>query len=150
MRKTPRTTTMSLEIVQRENEKIVILDLKGDLTFGPGDLEFRNRFATLVDTGTTRLILNLGKLRALDATGLETLLCALVTLRSLGGRLAMFNMKPHHCEVVMQARLETVVEVFKDEHDAIDSFFADRDVKRYDILHFVEVQKLRSPGLQPI
>lgn len=140
---------MPFEITQRESETIVILDLKGDLTFGPGDLEFRNRFASLLDAGATRLVLNLGKLRALDATGLETLLCALVTLRSLGGHLAMYNMKPHHCEVLTQARLETVVEVFKDEHDAIDSFFADRHVEGYDILHFVELQKL-SPRLLPV
>jgi anti-sigma B factor antagonist len=141
---------MALEIVERKREGIVILDLKGDFTFGPGDLAFQNRFALLVDGGVTRLILNLGRVRVLDSTGLETLLFALVTLRSLGGRLAMFNMKPHHCEVLTQARLETVVEVFKDEHDAIDSFFADRKVEGYDILHFVKFQKLSSLGTTPL
>jgi hypothetical protein len=32
----------------------------------------------------------------------------------------------------------TVFEVFHDEHDTIDSFFADRDLHRFDILEFVE------------
>jgi hypothetical protein len=33
---------MSLEIVQREQEGISIVDLKGHLTFGPGDSHFRS------------------------------------------------------------------------------------------------------------
>ena len=38
---------MSLHIEQREREGIVILDLKGPLTLGHGDLELRDRLPAL-------------------------------------------------------------------------------------------------------
>jgi anti-sigma B factor antagonist len=82
--------------------------------------------------------LNFSRLHKLDTTGLGTLLFALAKLRKAGGKLAIFELKTTHIELLTEARLETVFEVFHDEHDAIDSFFPDRGVHRFDILTFVE------------
>jgi anti-sigma B factor antagonist len=80
-----------------------------------------------------------------DTTGLGTLLFALAKLRKAGGNLAIFNVKLSHIELLTEARLEAVFEVFQDEQDAINSFFPNREVKRYDILEFVESKKLKRP-----
>jgi anti-sigma B factor antagonist len=42
-------------------------------------------------------------------------------------------------------KLDTVFEVFKDEQDAVDSFFPDRAIRRYDVLEFVHEQE-KGPG----
>ena len=139
---------MSLEITPRSSEGIEILDLNGHLTFGQEDLDFRRELDRLVKAGKTRIALNLGDLRKLDTTGLGTLLFALAKLRKAGGTLAIFNVKPAHLELLTEARLETAFEAFQDEQDAINSFFPDREVKRFDILEFVESQKLKS--LNPV
>ena len=39
--------TMSLHIEQRESEGVIILDLKGPLTLGHGDLELRDQLPAL-------------------------------------------------------------------------------------------------------
>jgi anti-sigma B factor antagonist len=135
---------MSLEITPRSSEGIEILDLNGQLTFGQEDLDFRRELDALVKAGKIRIALNLGDLRKLDTTGLGTLLFALAKLRKAGGNLAIFDVKPAHIELLTEVRLETVFEAFEDEQDAIDSFFPDREVKRYDILEFVESLKLKS------
>ena len=135
---------MSLEIIQREHEGLDILDLKGDLILGPGDQELRDDLERLLKAGLTRLILNLGDVRELDTTGLGTLLFAHSEIRAVAGRLAIFNLQPHHREVLMQARLETVVEVFKDEQDAINSFFPGRQTQHYDILQFVDSENRKG------
>jgi hypothetical protein len=71
-------------------------------------------------------------------------LCFLLAkLQKAGGRLAIFTMKPTHIELLTEARLETVFKVFHGDHDAIDSFFPDRTVKRFDVLEFVESAKLK-------
>jgi len=132
---------MPLEIIHREHEGIEVLDLKGDLTFGPEDLDFRNELAGLLLAGKIRAALNLIDLRNLDTIGLGTLVFALEKLRRAGGNLAIFNMRPSHIELVVEARLETTFEPFKTEQDAIDSFFPEREVNRYDILAFVEAQQ---------
>ena len=135
---------MSLEITPRSTEGIEILDLNGHLTFGQEDLDFRRELDRLVKAGRIRIALNLGDLRKLDTTGLGTLLSALATLRKAGGNLAIFNVQPTHIELLTQVRLETVFEAFQDEQDAINSFFPDREVKRFDILEFVESLELKS------
>jgi anti-sigma B factor antagonist len=38
-------------------------------------------------------------------------------------------------------KLTTIFEVFNDEQNAINSFFPDREIKRFDILNFVQQMK---------
>jgi anti-sigma B factor antagonist len=135
---------MSLEIIHREREGIEILDLNGHLTFGQEDLDFRAELDQLVSAGKIRVALNLSDLHKLDTTGLGTLLFTLAKLRKAGGNLAIFNLKPAHIELLIAAKLETVFEVFREEQDAINSFFPDREVQRYDILEFVESKVLKG------
>jgi anti-sigma B factor antagonist len=132
---------MPLHILSKEHEGIEILDLNGRLTLGQEDLDFRAELDRLVKAGSIRVALNLSDLHTLDTTGLGTLLFALAKLRKLGGNLAIFNIKPAHIELLTAARLATVFEVFQDEQAAIDSFFPGRQVKRFDILAFVESQR---------
>ncbi len=131
---------MSLEIVQREEEGIAIVDLKGHLTFGQGDAHFRSELDSLVKAKQTRVVLNLTDVSLIDTTGLGTLLFALAKLQKAGGGLALVNLKPMHIEVVLEAKLAAVFEVFKEEQDAINSFFPGRVARRYDILEFLRTQ----------
>ena len=105
---------MSLEIQQREREGIVILDLKGRLTVGGEVATFRDRVQQLVNSGRTSIILNLQDVDYIDSTGLGAL---------------------------VMTKLTTIFEVFDDEQNAINSFFPDRELKRFDILSFVQQQK---------
>ena len=129
---------MSLQTFHRKKEGIEILDLKGCLTFGQEDLDFRNELDRLLQSGKTRVALNPDHLRELDSTGLAALLFARKQLRKAGGNLALFNLHQSHIELLADAQLETAFEVFQTEQDAIDSFFPGRQVKAYDVLEFVE------------
>ena len=131
---------MSLEIIQREQEGIQIVDLKGHLTFGPGDSHFRSELDRLVLSNQIRVVLNLDGLGEIDTAGLGTLLFALAKLQKAGGGLALVNLKPLHIQVVLEAKLEAIFEIFKTDQDAINSFFPGREARRYDILEFVRSQ----------
>jgi anti-sigma B factor antagonist len=132
---------MPLEIAQREQEGIVIIDLKGHLTLGEGDFDFRSELDKLVGSGKSHVVLNLNDVSEIDTTGLGTLLFALARLRKAGGSLALVNLKPSHIKVLLEARIANVFEVFKTDQDAINSFFPGRDFQRYDILEFVQSQQ---------
>jgi anti-sigma B factor antagonist len=132
---------MTLEIVQREQEGITMLDLKGHLTFGSADSHFRSELDKLVLANQIRVVLNLQYVGEIDTTGLGTLLFALAKLQKAGGGLALVDLKPLHIEVVLEAKLAAVFEVFKSDQDAINSFFPDREARRYDILQFVRSQE---------
>ncbi len=136
---------MSLKITQEVREGIEILTLDGELTFGQEDLDFRKELDGLVQAGKINAVLNLSRLSKLDTTGLGTLLFATEELRKAGGKLAVFNLKQSHIEMLVEARLETAMEVFRTEQDALASFFPDEEIKHYDILDLVESMKKQKP-----
>jgi anti-sigma B factor antagonist len=132
---------MSLEIIQREQEGIVIIDLKGHLTLGEAEADFRSEIDKLVGSGKSHVVLNLNDVDKIDATGLGELLYAVANLRKAGGGLALVNLKPSHIKLLLEAKVANVFEVFKTDQDAINSFFPDREVQHYDILEFVQSQQ---------
>jgi len=129
---------MSLHIAQRESEGIVILDLKGPLTLGHEDSELRDSLAALCQSGKLNIILNLADVSKVDSTGLGTLVFALARLRKAGGKLALLNVNRKHLKLFLLTRLALAFEFFDDEQDAVNSFFPDRELKRFDVLEFVE------------
>ncbi len=129
---------MSLHIEEREREGIVILDLKGPLTLGHGDLELRDRLPALHESGKVNSVLNLKDVTEIDSTGLGTLVFGLARLRRSGGGLALVNLNRSHLKLFLLTRLAIAFEFFDDEQDAVNSFFPDRELKRFDILNFVQ------------
>jgi anti-sigma B factor antagonist len=129
-----------LDIQQRENEGIVILDLHGHLVMGGGDITLRDFVQALFDQLNRQLILDLAKIFEIDTSGMEVLLFLAEQYRNGGGKLVLFNLAHTHGKVYEMARIETAIEIYRDELDAINSFFPDRKVAHYDILEYIESQ----------
>jgi anti-sigma B factor antagonist len=132
---------MSLEIQQREREGINILDLDGRLTVGPDVATFRERLQKLIDSGRTNIILNLKGVDYIDSTGLGALVMSYTSLQRAGGKIKLLHLSRRGIELLVMTKLTTIFEVFDDEQNAINSFFPDRELKRFDILSFVQQQK---------
>lgn len=129
---------MSLEFARREREGIVILDITGRLVAGEETTALRDRIRTLTNAGSTHVILNLQEVDYIDSTGLGTLVICFTGLRKAGGSLKLVNLTRRNLELVVLTKLETVFEIFNDEQEAINSFFPDRKVAKFDILAFVQ------------
>jgi anti-sigma B factor antagonist len=127
-----------IEIHQRENQGIVVLDLHGKLEMGHGDIALGDCVRSLHDGENRQLILNLAAISEIDTSGMETLLILAERYRNSGGKMAMYNIAHTHGKIYEMARLETAIEIYRDELDAINSFFPDRKVIHYDILEYVE------------
>jgi anti-sigma B factor antagonist len=129
---------MSLGIARREREGVVILDLSGRLTAGEETTSLRDYIKELAASGPVNAILNLAEVDYIDSTGLGTLVICFTTLRKAGGALKLLNLTRRNVELIVLTKLETVFEVFNDEQEAVNSFFPDRKVTKFDILAFVE------------
>jgi anti-sigma B factor antagonist len=129
---------MALEIKPREREGILILDLSGRITVGEEAGVLRDAFGGL--GGSKRVILNLRDVGFIDSTGLGALVVGFTSLRKQGGGLKLENLSRRHIELLVFTKLATVFEIFDDEQDAVNSFFPDREIKRFDILSFVQGQ----------
>jgi anti-anti-sigma factor len=129
---------VNLQIEQREVEGIVLLDLKGRLVLGPEDVALRQRLQALRDGGSLNVVLNLKDISEVDTTALGTLIYCSMKFREAGGRLVLLNLSPAHTELSNTVRLNTAFDIYRNEIAALNSFFPDRVVPRYDILEFVE------------
>jgi anti-sigma B factor antagonist len=129
---------MSLEILQREHEGVVILDLKGRITVGPESTALRDRVRALP---SQKVVLNMAGVDYVDSTGLGALVMCSTALRKQGGDAKLLNLNKRQLELLVITKLATVFDLFGDEQDAVNSFFPDRKIKTFDILSFVQQMK---------
>ena len=63
------------------------------------------------------------------------------TLQKANSTLKLLKLNRRNIELLLLTKLSTIFEIFGDEQDAINSFFPEREIKRFDILSFVQQQK---------
>jgi len=134
---------MAFEITEREREGIVILGIKGRLTAGEST-PVREKITQLIAAGKVSVILDLAHIEYIDSTGLGGLVICYTQLRKAGGALKLMQLNRRNVELLALTRLYTVFEVFAEEQDAVNSFFPDRETKRFDILVFVQQHQHES------
>jgi anti-sigma B factor antagonist len=132
---------MSLDIQERDREGITMLDLDGRLTTGNEMGTYRGTMQKLIDAGTRSIVLNMQKVDYVDSTGLGALVMTYTTLNKAGGKIKLLNLTRRSIELLVMTKLTTIFEVFDDEQNAVNSFFPDREIKRFDILNFVQHMK---------
>ena len=137
---------MALDIQEREREGIVILDLSGRLIVGESVSSLREKIRELSDAGKVNVVLNLQELEYIDSTGLGGLVISYTTLKKAGGALKILNLSKRNVELLVLTKLTTVFELFADEQDAINSFFPNRQIRKFDILSFVQQQGTNPEG----
>jgi anti-anti-sigma factor len=135
---------MKLEIEQRENEGIFILDLKGRLVLGGEDQALRQRLQTLKDAGHHNVIVNLKEVSDIDTTGLGTLVYGALRFRESGGKLVLLHLSGFQASLPETLKLNAAFETYQDEVAAVNSFFPERATNPYDILNFVEEQERQA------
>jgi len=131
---------MSLEISETDRENIAILHLKGRLTVGEAS-SIRDKVNQALDSGRVNVIFDLSNVDYIDSTGLGSMVICYTTIKKHGGTLKLVNPNKRNIELLLLTKLHTIFEVFSDEQDAVNSFYPDRKIKRFDILQFVQQQE---------
>lgn len=131
---------MSLEISETDRENIAILHLKGRLTVGEAS-GIRDIVNRVIASGRTNVIFDLTNVDYIDSTGLGSMVICYTTIKKHGGALKLVNPNKRNIELLLLTKLHTIFEVFSEVQDAVNSFFPDREIKRFDILTFVQQQE---------
>jgi anti-sigma B factor antagonist len=118
----------------------VLLDLDGRVTAGEEATRLRETLRELIAAGSTRVVLNLQGVDYIDSTGLGALVIGYTSLKKAAGKLALLHLNRRNVELLVFTKLATVFEIFADEQEAVNSFFPDRAIRRFDILRFLEEQ----------
>jgi anti-sigma B factor antagonist len=134
---------MSLEITESNREGVEILALKGRLTAGESTA-IREKVDQAIAVGHLNVIFDLTHVDYVDSTGLGGMVICYTTLKRHGGALKLVNPNKRNVELLALTKLHTIFEVFVELQDAVNSFFPDREIKRFDILAFVQQQEGES------
>jgi anti-sigma B factor antagonist len=129
---------MAFEIHQREREGIAVFDVSGRLIVGPNVGTLREQIERAVASGKTNIVLNLSGVDYIDSTGLGMLVMLYRIAQNAGGALKLLNLNRRELELLVLTKLTTVFDIFNDEQDSLNSFYPDREIKRFDILSFIK------------
>jgi anti-anti-sigma factor len=116
-------TAIDPQLHQREKEGIRILDLRGPLVTGNSEAILRTVIVALTETRVVNVILNFSDVTEIDANGLGALAFCYTRLVHSGGALKLLNLSPVHLSLMVRAKVHSVLGVFTNEQDAVNSFF---------------------------
>ena len=137
---------MALEIREHTQDGVVILALRGRLTMGDEVEAFRERVRTTFEAGHRWVAIDGAALDYIDSSGLGMLVYCHSKMAHDGGALHLFHLNERNLQLMIITKLTTVFELFDDEQQAINSFFPERSVRKFDIMAFVEQQRKRKAG----
>jgi anti-sigma B factor antagonist len=129
---------MHLQIQQRDREGITLIDMKGRLVAGDEVGAFRESIEQLAKAGSPKIILNMREVDFIDSLGLGTMVMCCTRLKKSGGIAKLSQLNRRNLELLLLTKIDTIFEVFDDETEAVNSFFPDRAIRRFDILDFVQ------------
>ena len=111
-----------MELNLTEDGRVTIVSLKGDLTIGDAESQFKKAVALLLEQGNVNLLIDCSTLRMVDSTGLGALVRALTTSQNEGGQTKLLKVGPHLRKLLEMTQLHSVFEMFEDREEAVSSF----------------------------
>ena len=111
-----------MKIGTREREGVTILDPKGKITIGSGDVALRDSVRGALDSGAMKILINLENVSTIDSSGIGELVAAFTTVSNRGGDLKLSNLSPKVTDILQITQLITVFQVEDSEEAALSSF----------------------------
>ncbi len=111
-----------LFVVEKMIKDVMVLDLRGQITLGKETEVLREKIKHLVESGHSRIILNLGEVTYIDSVGLSTLVSSYTSARKQGGDLKLLHLTKRVRDVLQITRLITIFECYNTLEDARHSF----------------------------
>lgn len=113
---------MSLYMVEKKLEDVIVLDVRGRLTLGQETADLRSKLTGLVEAGHLKIILNLHGVSYVDSSGLSTLVACYATARKSSGSLKLTHLTDRIRDLLQITHLSTVFETYSSVEDAVRSF----------------------------
>ena len=113
---------INLYLNERQVEDVTILDLKGRERIRGATIALHESIRCLAGEGKIQVLLDLARVKHIDAGGLGELVASHVTLDEKGGALKLMHMTENVCELMTLTKLLTVFDVYDDEPKALASF----------------------------
>lgn len=105
-----------------ERYSSVVIEFKGNVMGGPDAVSLNEKLHELIDAEKTNIVVNLGKVKFMNSSGLGMLIGALTTMRKAGGDLRLAKATDKIESLLIVTKLITVFKHFKSVEEAAESF----------------------------
>lgn len=105
-----------------EKNGVAVLELKGTITLGSGDVTMRDRIKELLAKDKKQIVVDLGEVSFMDSTGLGELVAAYTTARHQQATLKLANLTKKIKDLLSITQLAAVFESYESLDEAIASF----------------------------
>ncbi|HEY0512459.1 MAG TPA: STAS domain-containing protein [Thermoanaerobaculia bacterium] len=106
----------------RQRGDVTILDLKGKITIGAGDIQLRNAVQEAMNSGTKKILIDMKDVSTIDSSGIGELVSAYTTATNRGVKLKLFCLPTKVTDILTITQLITVFDVYDNEEEAVNSF----------------------------
>lgn len=111
-----------MQAATREIGEITIVDIKGRITIGEGNVMLREIMAGLLEKGRKHVLLNMMDVAHVDSAGIGELVRSHTSARKHGGQLKLANVNKKVQELLQMTMLSAVFDIHQDETSAVKSF----------------------------
>jgi anti-sigma B factor antagonist len=102
--------------------EITIVDIRGRITLGEGNVVLREIMAGLLETGKKHILLNMADVAHVDSAGIGELVRSHTSVGKRGGQMKLANVNKKVQDLLQMTMLSAVFDVHQDEPSAIKSF----------------------------
>ncbi|MFD2531732.1 STAS domain-containing protein [Gracilimonas halophila] len=111
---------MSFNTSERYNS--VVIEFKGNVMGGPDAVSLNEKLHELIDADKTNVVVDLGKVKFMNSSGLGMLIGGLTTMRKAGGDLRIANATDKIESLLIVTKLITVFKHYKSVDEAAKSY----------------------------
>lgn len=111
---------MNYNVEERYNS--VVITLKGNVMGGPDGAKLHDTLHELKENSKTNVVVDLGKVKFMNSSGLGMLISAMTTMRNAGGDLRLANVADRIQSLLVVTKLITVFKHFESVEAAAKSF----------------------------
>ena len=111
-----------MKISTRNVGDVTILDIKGKITLGSGDIILRDRVHQLISEDAKKIIINLKEVNYVDSSGIGELVSCHTSVSRAKGKLVLLNMTSKIKDLLQITQLIKVFDNYTDEDEAVASF----------------------------
>jgi anti-sigma B factor antagonist len=103
----------------------VVIEFKGNVMGGPDAVSLNEKLHELIDAEKTNVVVDLGRVKFMNSSGLGMLIGGLTTMRKAGGDLRIANATDKIESLLIVTKLITVFKHFESVEKAVESYNED-------------------------
>ncbi len=115
-----------MRIKEKIEGDVAILELHGKMMGGPETLALQEKVRGLVADGLHKIVIDLGKVKWMNSSGLGTLMASLTTSKNANGDLRIANATEKVESLLMVTQLMTIFKTFESVDRAVASYVTDQ------------------------